>query len=219
VTSKSNENVLLDAALQSVMAVGVRRTTLTDVARLADVSRMTLYRYFPDLAAVLRALMTREFSTLMAEIGEEVAALPTARDRLVESAVTCIERLPRHPLFQRVLDVDPDLILPYVIDRLGTTQRSAIAVFGRLLAEGRADGSIDVGVGVGDGDGGQEDRVAYCLQVALQSFVFSARVTEKEYSVSAVSGELRRMLNAYLAPGLNSAGSPAGWQLQVDSAF
>jgi AcrR family transcriptional regulator len=210
VTSKSNENALLDAAQQSVMAVGVRRTTLTDVARLADVSRMTLYRYFPDLAAVLKALMTREFSALIAEIGEEVAALPTARERLVESAVTCVERLPCHPLFQRVLDVDPDLILPYVIDRFGTTQRSAIAVFGRLLDEGRVDGSI----GIGEGD---QDLVAYCLQLALQSFVFSARVTEKEHSATAVSGELRRMLNAYLAPDLGGDGRAAGFELEMDT--
>ncbi len=210
VTSKSNENVLLDAALQSVMAVGVRRTTLTDVARLADVSRMTLYRYFPDLAGVLKALMTREFNALIGEIGREVADFPTARERLVESAVTCVERLPRHPLFQRVLDVDPDLILPYVIDRFGTTQRSAMAVFGQLLAEGRIDGSI----GIGQQD---QDLVAYCLQLALQSFVFSARVTEKEHSGPGVSGELRRMLNAYLAQDLGGVGGTSGLQLQMDS--
>lgn len=209
-TSKSNGDALLDAALQSVMAVGVRRTTLTDVARLADVSRMTLYRYFPDLAGVLKALMTREFSTLMAEIGDEVAALPTARDRLVESAVTCVERLPRHPLFQRVLDVDPDLLMPYVIDRFGTTQRSAVALFDRLLDDGRVDGSIGVAE-----DG--RDLVAYCLQLALQSFVFSARVTEKEHSVAAVSGELRRMLNAYLAPDLGGDSRATDFELQMNS--
>jgi AcrR family transcriptional regulator len=211
VTSKSNENALLDAALRSVVDVGVRRTTMTDVSRLAGVSRMTMYRYFPDIAAVLKELMTREFSALIVEIGEEVAALPTARQRLVESAVTCVERLPRHPLFRRVLDVDPDLILPYVINRLGSTQRSAIAVFDRLLTEGRIDGSIGVG------DGGQ-DLVTYCLQLALQSFVFSARVTENEHSVAAVSGELRRMLNAYLAPDPGGEGRAAKFELQMDSA-
>ena len=215
-TSKRNKDALLDAALQSVVDVGVRRTTLTDVARLAGVSRMTMYRYFPDIAAVLRELMTREFGALIAEIGEEVAALPTARERLVESAVTCVERLPRQPLFRRVLDVDPDLILPYVIDRLGTTQRSAIAVFGRLLAEGRVDGSIGVGAGNSGGGGGQ-DLAAFCLQLALQSFVFSARVIESEHSVSAVSGELRRMLNAYLAPDPGGDSGAAEIQLEMDS--
>ena len=40
---------VLDAARACVLAVGVRRTTVTDVARRAGVSRMTLYRRFPDL--------------------------------------------------------------------------------------------------------------------------------------------------------------------------
>jgi hypothetical protein len=103
-----------------------------------------------------------------------------------------------------------DLILPYVIDRLGTTQRSAIVLFDRLLADGRLDGSIGV---TEDG----QDLVAYCLQLALQSFVFSARVTEKEHSAAVVSGELRRMLNAYLAPDLGGDGRAADFQLQMDS--
>jgi AcrR family transcriptional regulator len=191
VESERNTELLLDAALQSVLAVGVRRTTMTDVARRAGVSRMTLYRSFPDIATVLKALMTREFEAFISAVSEDVASIPTARGRLVESAVACVERLPEHPLFQRVLDVDPELIVPYVIDRLGTTQRFAVGVFGMLLAEGRADGSIDVG---------DRDVAAYCLQLALQSFVFSARITDKEHPRSLVSNELRKLLNGYLAP-------------------
>jgi AcrR family transcriptional regulator len=189
-------------------AFGVRRSAMTNVARLATVSRMTMYRHFPDIAAVLRELMTREFGALIAAIGEDVAALPTARERLAESAVACVERLPNHPLFRRVLDVDPELIVPYIIDRLGTTQRSAIAVFERFLAEGQADGSI------GDND---PDVAAYCLQLALQPFAFSAKITEKEHPVSAVSAELRRLLNAYLAPDPARATPAAGMHLRMNA--
>jgi hypothetical protein len=105
--------------------------------------------------------------------------------------VACVERLPNHPLFQRLLDVDPELIVPYIIDRLGTTQRSAVAVLDRLIADGRADGSI----AADDPDG-----MAYSLQLVLQPFVFSARITEKEHPMVGVSAQLRRLLNAYLSP-------------------
>ena len=71
---------LLDAARECVLAVGVRRTTVTDVARRAGVSRMTLYRRFPDLEAVLAALMTREFGRLVAEAADRSAGT-TARER------------------------------------------------------------------------------------------------------------------------------------------
>src|SRR5689334_17058960 len=57
---------VLDAARACVLAVGVRRTTFSDVARRAGVSRMTLYRRYPDLEALLSALMTYEFGAIVA---------------------------------------------------------------------------------------------------------------------------------------------------------
>src|SRR5512142_1946694 len=117
---------ILDATRASVLAVGVRRTTLTDVARRAGVSRMTLYRLVPDVTTLILEVMTREFGALLAAAEDEVRALPTARERLVESVVRVAERLPQAPLFQRILDVDPELLLPYVTDRLGATQRLAV---------------------------------------------------------------------------------------------
>src|SRR3712207_1054015 len=65
---------LLDAARECVLAVGVPRTTFSDVARRAGVSRMTLYRRFPDLEALLAALMTREFGRLVREEREAAGA-------------------------------------------------------------------------------------------------------------------------------------------------
>src|SRR6478736_859810 len=62
------EDGLLDAARASILAVGWRRTTLTDVARRAGVSRMTLYRRWPDMQSLLADLMTREWTTAMAAV-------------------------------------------------------------------------------------------------------------------------------------------------------
>jgi len=44
---------ILTATRDTVLAVGVRRTTLTDVARRAGVSRMTLYRLVPDVTTLV----------------------------------------------------------------------------------------------------------------------------------------------------------------------
>jgi AcrR family transcriptional regulator len=131
----NEDDRVLDAARESVLAVGVRRTTLTDVARRAGVSRMTLYRRYPDLEAVLSALMTREFGRLVRPVEG-----PTTRERVVAMVVGGCRALASDPLFERLLDVDPELLLPYVTRRLGGMQKIAVAAGAQALAHD--DGSV-----------------------------------------------------------------------------
>src|SRR4051794_35398407 len=81
------------AVRNSVLAVGVRRTTLTDVARRAGVSRMTLYRLVPDVETLLLDVLTRELGALLSEIEATVARKRTARARLVALSVAAARRL------------------------------------------------------------------------------------------------------------------------------
>lgn len=130
------------AVRESVAAVGVRRTTLTDVARRAGVSRMTLYRLVPDVETLLLTVITRDFGTLLTEIETGVARKRSARARLVAIAVETARQLPEEPVFARVLDVDPELLLPYLTSRLGATQRLALDRITAAVEAGHADRSI-----------------------------------------------------------------------------
>src|SRR5215217_6044993 len=133
------EEAMLEAARACVLAVGFRRTTFSDVARRAGVSRMTLYRRFPDLETLLASLMTSEFGRVVDE-ARDAGGDGTCRERAVAMVATAAQRLHADPLFDRLLDVDPELLLPYVTLRLGGMQRMAIA---GLAAELRCDdGSV-----------------------------------------------------------------------------
>ena len=44
-------DAILDAARTSVRQSGIRRTTLSDIARMAGVSRMTVYNYLSAVRA------------------------------------------------------------------------------------------------------------------------------------------------------------------------
>src|SRR4051812_49677602 len=146
---------LLDAARAAVLAVGVRRTTMTDVARRAGVSRMTLYRRFPDLEGVLAALMTREFGRLVSTAAEQADGA-TTRERVVAMVTHGARALAEDPLFVRLLDVDPELLLPYVTQRLGGVEkkggggeapgRAAAARAGRAAAPPGGGGGAGGGV-------------------------------------------------------------------------
>jgi AcrR family transcriptional regulator len=185
------DEALLDAARACVLAVGVRRTTMTDVARRAGVSRMTLYRRHPDLTSLIQALMTREFSAIIGEV-ETAGGGGSARERLVEAAVAGADRLTRDPLFLRIVDVDPELLLPYVTTRRGAFQRAVLAAFERRIAEGVADGSI---VAAADAA-----IVARTLELALRGFVLQTLAEDAEAARDGELAELRRMLDRYLAP-------------------
>jgi AcrR family transcriptional regulator len=190
-SQRHTDTALLDAARECVATVGVRRTTVADIARRAGASRMTVYRLFPDAKTLWSTLLTRELGDVIREAEAASAHLPTARERLVAAATRTVERIAADPVVRRVLEVDPELLLPYITERLGQSQHIAIEQFRRYLDDGLADGSIrrlDAGV------------VAYLLQLVVGSVVLATRVTEREADAAAVIGELRHLLDAYLAP-------------------
>jgi len=181
---------ILTATRDTVLAVGVRRTTLTDVARRAQVSRMTLYRLVPDVTTLVLEVITREFAALLHAAEADAARKRTARARIVAAAVDVVRRLPEEPLFRRVLDVDPELLLPYLTDRIGATQRLAVGHIRRMLADGVADGSVRRG---------DLDVMAATLVMVAVPFVVSARLFD-EVGRDAALEELGRMVDAWLRP-------------------
>jgi AcrR family transcriptional regulator len=185
------DEALLDAVQACVLAVGVRRTTMTDVARRAGVSRMTLYRRYADVTSLMQALMTREFTQILDEVERAGASLSSARERVVASAVEGVDRLTRHPLFLRIVDVDPELMLPYITTRRGAFQRAVVEAMEARLHEGVADGSVAVG---------DAAAAARTIELALRGFAFQTLAPGAEQERQQELDQLRQMLDAYLAP-------------------
>lgn len=189
------DEALLDATQECVLAVGVRRTTMTDVARRAGVSRMTLYRRYADVTSLMQALMTREFTQILGEVESEVAPLPSARERVVAAAVAGVDRLTRHRLFLRIVDVDPELLLPYVTTRRGAFQKAVVGVVEQHVAAGVADGSIAAD---------DPAAAARTIELALRGFALQALAPGAQDERAAELAELRRLLDGYLATGVRA---------------
>jgi AcrR family transcriptional regulator len=187
-------DAVLDAARDNILAVGVRRTTLTDVARRAGVSRMTLYRRWPDVRTLVGDLMTREWLAVAATV------MPPADDRpvraaVVDSLVEGVRAFREHPLLRKIVEVDPELLLPYILDRRGRSQEALLGLFEDTVRAGHADGTIRAG---------SPARMARAVLLIVQSFVLSGPTmtseSDPDLTADAFDGELRHILERTLSP-------------------
>src|ERR671910_757645 len=98
----------LDAARACILDVGWRRTTLTEVARRAGVSRMTIYRTWSDMPQLLGDLMTREWGGVVETAVTDQDATTSSVDRLVAGIVSTVRALRDNELFVRIIELDPE---------------------------------------------------------------------------------------------------------------
>lgn len=192
--ARTADDAVLDAARDCVLAVGVRRTTLTDIARRAGVSRMTLYRRWPDVRTIVADLMTREWTAIGTAMRPAEDGRPV-RPLLVDGLVTGVRMFRDHPLLRKIVEVDPEALLPYLLDRCGASQQAFLEIFEEALAAGHADGTVRV-----DHPG----RQARALLLVVQSFGLSAQIvideTDPELPSDAFDAELRHILERMLSP-------------------
>jgi AcrR family transcriptional regulator len=187
------EDAIINAARECVEAVGLRRTTLTDVARRAGVSRMTIYRRWPDVRTLVADLMTREWAGVVAPVAPPADGGPV-RPRAVEALVAGVAALREHPLFLKILEVDPEILLPYLLQRRGTSQDAMLRAFEKTLRAGHRDGTIRAD---------DPRRQARAVLLIVQSFAMSGHIVADgapALSPEAFDDELRQILDRYLAP-------------------
>jgi AcrR family transcriptional regulator len=194
---RTEEDALLDAARAAVLAVGLRRTTLTDVARRAGVSRMTIYRRWPDMRALVADLMTREWGALTqaaveasAPAARETGAAGSARSRFVSAIVAAARALRHHPVFRRIVELDPEILLPYLVDRRGTSQDRMLAMMTGAIA-GAADGSVRTA---------DPGLLARAVLLATQGFVLSLPTMTDGAGEDDLDAQLHLLLDRFLAP-------------------
>jgi AcrR family transcriptional regulator len=185
---RSAADLALDAAREAILAVGWSRTTLTDIARRAGVSRMTIYRKWPDMGSLLADLMTREWTDLV----QVDTTGRTALQRLVRGGVATVRTLRTNPLFARVVELDPELLLPYLLERPGRSQRIVLDVIAAQVRAGQTAGEIRKG---------SPELLARSVVLACHGFVLStSTMTDDHVSEAALDAELATLLEGYLRP-------------------
>jgi AcrR family transcriptional regulator len=179
----------LDAARDCILDVGWRRTTLTEVARRAGVSRMTIYRTWADMPTLLGDLMTREWAGV---VTDQVTDGGPAVQRITDAIVGTVQQLRRNELFIRIVELDPELILPYLFSRRGRSQELILDLTTRAIADGQLAGEIRHGNPV---------AMARALLLAAHGFVLSVHtMVDDTASEEELDAELATLVTRTLAP-------------------
>ena len=201
VVDREPRDAYLDAARDCILDVGWRRTTLTEVARRAGVSRMTIYRTWADMPTLLGDLMTREWAAVVTEHVTEHATehvggadgLASGRQvikRLAEGIVGTVRQLRANELFVRIVELDPELILPYLFSRRGRSQELILSITTRAIAEGQRSGEVREGNPV---------AIARGLLLAAHGFVLSVHtMVDDDASEAELDGELTLLIERTL---------------------
>lgn len=178
---------ILDAAATCVLAYGVERTTLTEIARRARVSRPTIYRRWPDIRFLLAELLTMRIAGVL----EDVPERGSDREALVARIVAASEYLRGDEVVMSVLHNAPNLAMVYITERLGTSQQILIDTLAHAIKLAQDNGSVRAG---------EPRRLAAMCLLITQSAIQSAQMVEPILDSDALAVELAHSLNGYLKP-------------------
>jgi AcrR family transcriptional regulator len=119
------------AALAQFAEFGMRRSTIDDVARRAGVSRVTVFRRFETKQRLVEVVVAREIQRGMAELTRVWQGGESLEQRLLLGLSFTVGFVRGHPLFDRLLRSEPEVLLPLVT----VEGAPVLALYRSLIAE------------------------------------------------------------------------------------
>jgi TetR/AcrR family transcriptional repressor of uid operon len=138
---------ILDAAFDQFCLVGIKRSSMEDVAKRAGVGRVTIYRRFASKEALVNALLAREVRTAIEKVAAEHEGAGDVETRWVNGFVTGMRAVRRHKLLLVLLETEPEEILPMLTLRAAPGLAVARAFMAQEIKRSRKElglrGAID----------------------------------------------------------------------------
>lgn len=185
---------VLDAAYEQFCRLGLRRSTMEDVARRAGVSRITVYRRFTTKDALVEHVVRREFRRYFDQFLTDIRHAGTAADRVVLGFASSLRAIRGNPLIGGLMEIEPDVLIPSMINDGGRTIATVRRFLAGQLRREQRDGHVSDEVDV--------DLVAELMVRFSASFL----VTPSELVDLDDDEQLRDVARRFLVPMLIPAG-------------
>jgi AcrR family transcriptional regulator len=185
-TEEEARRRIVEAATACLDRAGLAKTSLSDVAAEAGVTRQTVYRYFPGLKEILRAVGLAGVEEFAGRMARHLASSGSAAEAAVEAVVFAARTVPEEPYLGLLLRAgEADFFTDGVISPL------AFSFGARILRAVPVDWAA-VGVTTDDDLRGLAEILMRLFMSFLQYPTAPARTDD----------ELRALVRRWLAPAL-----------------
>jgi AcrR family transcriptional regulator len=181
-----HERVLV-AARECVERYGLAKTAMEDVAKVAGVSRPTVYRYLGDRNNLVRTLILDRAQSIIADVRQVIAAQTSLEGRIVEGILRLVD-LSRNDPYLGALVSQEHLDLAARVVGTAETMDLKIDLWMPVLRQARSDGELRTGLNL----------LKACEWIAQVEFIMVARA---ETMPRTRRGQ-RDMLRSFLLPCL-----------------
>ena len=130
---------ILEAALEKFRKFGIRRVTMDEIARDLRVSKKTLYQYFPDKEALVRACTVKIQDSLIPMIAEAIDRDGPPINRILD-AWKVLARIPHFLSAEFIADIKADY--PHIWNEVDVRRHEVISRFEKLIEDGVRTGDI-----------------------------------------------------------------------------
>jgi AcrR family transcriptional regulator len=138
---------ILEAANECFTQLGIQRTSVQDVARMANVSRGTVYRYFEDRNVLIEAAIEFGAQKFYQLVAAAMAKKPTLAEKIGAMAETHAMILLDHRTRNRLMADDAELMRHMISDGDSAIRRST-AFLAPYVKDAQERGEVGAGVDV-----------------------------------------------------------------------
>jgi len=133
---------ILVAAESCFERFGITKTTMADVARAANISRATLYRYFSDREALIMASIVRRARMNMEPWRARIREYPTFGERIVEGLCANIRRGIRDPMIHLLVSPAEATLANTLLATSGKAVELTRELWEPILTEAQESGEL-----------------------------------------------------------------------------
>jgi AcrR family transcriptional regulator len=190
-TAADVRSTILTAAEACFDRYGINKTTMEDVARAAEMSRATLYRYFSDRESLIIESVARRARMNMEPARTFIAQWPTLTDKITEGICQNVRRGHRDPVVQLLVSPAEMTLASSLLTASGMAAELTRELWEPILLEAQEAGELRTDIDVG----------MLCQWISELEIMYLSQPTHDEDALQRFRYKLTHFFIPALLPG------------------